>query len=237
MHVTVRAVAAAVLLFVGAGLALLGVLIHYGSLSVYGDVTGSPGEAFIWGLTAGPSRMALLVVAVFVVLAFMLSNRPWMRWSAVAVPVLMLAGMFAVTPLALGQRLEKQYISNPQCLTSEHDGPMAGSDRRAQQVFDSISHIGRFNGGGMSGAGGCTRWFVVPDGVDVLQHYRSVLPGAGWQIVEDDGLHLRAHRKDSAFDVTTCPGGGVVWAGNVTDPSYGRGTTVAANTEVCPHDL
>lgn len=102
MPITGRAVAAAVLLVAGAGLALLGVLVHYGFMRVYGDVTGSSFEGFIWGLTAGPSRLALLLVAVFALIGLMLSTRRWMRLTAVAIPVLMLVGMFAVTPLAVG---------------------------------------------------------------------------------------------------------------------------------------
>lgn len=237
MHVTGRAVAAAVLLVVGAGLALLGVLVHYGFMSVYGDVTGTALDGLIWGLTAGPAGLALLLVAFVVVIGFALSTRRWMRITAAAVPVLMLIGMFAVTPSALGQRLEKQYVSSPQCLTDGTDEPMAAADREAQQVFDSISHIGHFNGGGMSGVGGCTRWFKLTGDVDVMQHYRRLLPAAGWEVVEDDGHLLRAHLNGKAFAVMPCPGGGVIWAGSEADPSFGQGRPELAGTEICPHDL
>ncbi|MDQ0691008.1 hypothetical protein QF047_001968 [Arthrobacter sp. W4I7] len=237
MPVTGRSITAAVLLIIGAGLALLGVLVHYGFMRVYGDVTGTAFDGLIWGLTAGPSRLALLLVAVFAVIGFMLSTRRWMRLTAAAIPVLMLTGMFAVTPLALGQRLEKQYVSSPQCVTEGTDEPMAAADREAQQVFDSISHIGQFNGGGMSGVGGCTRWFKLSGDVDVLQHYRATLPAAGWEVLEDDGHHLRAHLNGRAFDVMPCPGGGVIWAGSDDDPSYGEGRPELASTQICPHDL
>jgi hypothetical protein len=237
MPATGRAIAAAVLLVVGAGLALLGVLVHYGFMSVYGDVSGTALEGLIWALTAGPSGLALGLVAVVGIIGFMLSTRRWMRLTAAAIPVIMLIGMFAATPLALGQRFEKQYVSTPQCVTEGTPEPMDAADREAQQVFDSISHIGHFNGGGMSGLGGCTRWFKLSGDIDVLQHYRTTLPAAGWAVVEDDGHHLRAHLNGRAFDVKPCPGGGVIWAGSEGDPSYGQGRPELAGTEICPHDL
>ena len=69
---------------------------------------------------------------------------------------------------------------------------MASADRESQQVFGSISNIGHFRGAGIGGVGGCTRWFILSGDVDVLQHYREVLPAAGWEVVEDDGRRLRA---------------------------------------------
>jgi hypothetical protein len=237
MPVTGRVVSAAVLLVIGAGLALLAVLVHYGFMAMYGDVSGTAFEGLAWGLAAGPSGLGLGLVVVVVLIGFMLSTRRWMRLTAVAIPVLMLIGMFAVTPSALGQRLQVQFASTPQCVIEGTDEPMASADRESQQAFDSISHIGHFSGGGMSGVGGCTRGFVLSEDVDVLQHYRAALPVAGWEVVEDDGRHLRAHLDGRAFDVMPCPGGGVIWAGSDDDPSYGQGRPELAGTEICPHDL
>lgn len=237
MPVTGRTVSAAVLLVVGAGLAVLAVLVHYGFMRVYGDVTGTPFEGLIWGLTAGPAGLGLGLVVAVALLGLALSTRRWMRLTAVAIPVLMLVGMFAVTPIALDKRLEMQFVSTPQCVTEGTEEPMASADREAQQVFDSISHIGSFKGGGMSGVGGCTRWFVLPGDGDVLRHYRGALPAAGWEVVEDDGRHLRARLSGRAFDVTPCPGGGVVWAGSDDEPSYGQGNPALVGREICPHDL
>ncbi|WP_457966660.1 hypothetical protein M1E17_08040 [Arthrobacter sp. D1-29] len=234
---TGRVVSAAVLLVIGAGLALLAVLVHYGFMAMYGGVTDTAFEALVWGLTAGPSGLGLALVAVFAGLGLMLATRRWMRLTAVAIPVLMLIGMFAVTPLALGQKMEKQFVSAPQCVMEGTDEPTATADRESQLAFDSIEHIGHFKGGGMSGVAGCTRWFVLPEDVDVLQHYRGALPAAGWEVVEDDGRHLRAHLDGRAFDVMTCPGGGVIWAGSDDDRSYGQGRPELAGTEICPHDL
>ncbi|MEK0155158.1 hypothetical protein [Arthrobacter oryzae] len=99
---TGRVVSAVVLLVIGAGLALLAVLVHYGFMAMYGGVTDTAFEGFTWGLTAGPSGLALSLVMVVVLIGFVLSTRRWMRLTAVAIPVLMLLGMFAVTPAALG---------------------------------------------------------------------------------------------------------------------------------------
>lgn len=52
---------------------------------------------------AMPRRSAVVVVllAVVAMTALVLSPRLWMRLTAVAIPVLMLIGMLAVTPSAL----------------------------------------------------------------------------------------------------------------------------------------
>ena len=231
-----RVISAAVLLVAGAGLALLAVLVHYEFMRVYGRVTATAFEGLTWGLTSGPSGLALGLVAGVAVIGFILSTTRWMRLMAVAIPVLMLVGMLAVPPSALGQRLER-FGATPQCVTEGTDEPMATADRQSQQVFDSISHIGYFSGGGMSGVGGCTRWFVLSGDVDVLQHYRAALPAAGWVVIEDDGRHLRAQLNGQASDVMPCPGGGVIWAGSDKDPSYGQGRPELGGTEICPHDL
>ena len=237
MPVTGRIVSAAVLLVVGVGLAVLAVMVHYEFMRIYGDVSGTALEGLTWGLTAGPSGLALGLVAVVAMIGFMISTRRWMRLTAVAIPVLMLIGMFAVTPAALAQKTEKQFVSAPQCVAEGTEEPMASADREAQQAFDSISHIGHFSGGGMSGVGGCTRWFKLSGDGDVLQHYRGALPAAGWEVVEDDGNHLRAQLDGRAFDVMPCPGGGVIWAGSDGEPSYGQGRPELAGSEICPHDL
>ncbi|MDQ0679669.1 hypothetical protein QFZ30_003051 [Arthrobacter pascens] len=231
---TGRAVSVVVLLAVEAVLALLAVLVHQGFMAVYGDVTDTAFEGLAWGLTAGPSGMALGLVAVVAVIGLVLSPRLWMRLTAGAIPVLMLLGMLAVTPLALGQKTEK-FDSAPQCVMEGTDEPMATADRESQQAFDSIKHVGLYSGGGISGVGGCARWFAISEDVDVLQHYRAALPEAGWEVVEDDGRHLRAERDGLAFEVTPCPGGGAVWAGRDTDPAYGQGTVMQAGTDICAH--
>ncbi|MEJ1191866.1 hypothetical protein [Pseudarthrobacter sp. CCNWLW207] len=233
---TGRAVSVVVLLAVEAGLALLAVLIHSGFMAVYGRVADTAFEGLTWGLTAGPSGMALGLVAVVAVVGLVLSPRLWMRLTAVAIPVLLLLVMLAVTPLALAQKIGK-YDSSPQCVTEGTDEPMASADREAQRAFDSIEHIGLYSGGGMSGVVGCSRGFAISEDVDVLQHYRSALPEAGWEVVEDDGRHLRAHHEGLAFEVMPCPGGGIVWAGSEDEPAYGQGTPGLAGTEICPHDL
>jgi hypothetical protein len=233
MPVTGRVVAAGVLLVIEGALALLAVLVHQGFLAVYGDVTDTAFEGLIWGLTAGPAGMALGLVAVVAVFGFVLSPRLWMKLTAVAIPVIVLLGMLAVTASALGQKTERQFGSTPQCVTEGSDEPMATADRESQQAFDSIEHIGYFSSGGISSVGGCARWFVLSGDTDVLQHYRAALPEAGWKVVEDDGRHLRAERDGLAFEVRPCPGGGAVWTGREEDPAFGEGTVMQPGTDVC----
>ncbi|MEO8282597.1 MAG: hypothetical protein ABI568_04205 [Pseudarthrobacter sp.] len=230
---TGQVVAAAVLLVIEAALALLAVLVHYGFMAVYGDITDTAFEGLIWGLTAGPAGVALGLAAVVAVFGLVLSSRLWMKVTAVVIPVIVLLAMLAVTPSALGQKTEQQFSSNPQCVTKGSAEPMATADRESQQAFDSIEHIGYFSSGGISGVGGCARWFVLSGDVDVLQHYRAALPEAGWKLVEDDGHHLRAERDGMAFEVRPCPGGGAVWTGSGDARAFGQGTVMQPGSDVC----
>ncbi|QYF91037.1 hypothetical protein [Arthrobacter sp. PAMC25284] len=220
MPTTGRVVSVAVLLAVEAGLALLAVLVHFEFMRIYGIVTDTALEGLTWGLTAGPSGLALGLVAVVAIVGLVLAPRLWMRLTAMAILVLMLLGMLAVTPAALQRKTEAQFGSTPQCVSEGSAEPMATADREAQRAFDSISHIGLFNGGGVNGVGGCERRLVLSEDIDVLQHYRAALPAAGWEVVEDDGRHLRAQRNGLAFEVMPCSGGGgVVWAGSDDGPA------------------
>jgi hypothetical protein len=230
---TGRVVAAAVLLVIEAALGLLAVLVHQGFMAMYGDITDTAFEGLIWGLTAGPAGVALGLVAVVAVFGLVASSRLWMKLTAVSIPILVLLGMLAVTPSALEQKTERQFGSSPQCTTEGTDEPMATADRESQRAFDSIEHIGYFSRGGMSGVGGCARWFVLSEDADVLQHYRAALPEAGWKVVEDDGHHLRAEREGRAFEVVPCPGGGAVWTGSEDDPAFGQGTVMPRGSDVC----
>jgi hypothetical protein len=217
MRIT-RTGAAAGLLAVEAGLAVLGVVLHYGLTAEYGDVTDTALEGLRSGFSAGTGAVALLLVGLVALIAVVVSSRRWMRLTAVAIPVLMVIGMFAVTATALREKLRVQYDAMPQCVSREEMGPGPGSRaaRESQWAFESIDHVGYFGGGGASGVGGCDRSFVLTGDVDVLQHYRSELRRTGWQTVEDDGDHLRAERDDMAFEVIKCDHGGVVWAGKVS---------------------
>jgi hypothetical protein len=219
-----RLVAAFGLLAVEAALAVLGVMVHYGFTAEYGDITASALEEFRWGFPAGIGGLALAIVGAVALLATVISPRRWLRAMALALPVVMVLGMFAVTPAALRHKLEVQYDATPQCGSSEDMGPGPGTDaqRESQEAFDSIEHVGWFGGGGGSGVGGCDRGFVLTEKVDVLQHYREALPEAGWRVVEEDTRRLRAERDDMAFEVVVCGDGGAVWAGRI-DPGGGTG--------------
>jgi hypothetical protein len=219
-----RTAVAAGLLVVTAGLGVLGVLFHYGLTAEYGDITDSAFEGLVEGFSSGVSGLALVIVVAAALVALVVSPKPWMRVTAAAVPVLVVAGMFAVTPAALQEKLEAQYDATPQCVSREDMGPGPGTRaaQESQEAFDSIEHVGRFGGGGGSGVGGCDRSFVLTEDVDVLRHYREALPDAGWRVVEDGEDHLRAERDDMAFEVALCGRGGVVWAGPVDDADGAR---------------
>ena len=208
-----RGVPAAVMLAVTAALVLLAVVVHYAFTAEYGNVTGVGQQGLGWEWTASYAGVALIPVSVAAVITFILASRRWMRVTAVVLPVLMLLGILAATPLGLQQRLEVQYTSTPHCLNEDMGGPGSAAERDSQQAFDSIEHIGHFSGGGASGVGGCDRSFVLPEDADVLEHYRAALPAAGWEVIEDDGLHLRALREGLAFEVIPCSRGGIVWVG------------------------
>ena len=184
-----RTAIAAGLLVVDAGLAVLGVLVHYGLTAEYGDVTDSALEGLRSGFSAGIGAMALVPVGLAALAAGSVSTQPWMRLTALAIPALMVVGMLAVTPTALQTKLEVQYDTTPQCVSDEDMGPGPGSRaaRESQLAFESIEHVGHFGGGGGSGVGGCDRSFVLTEDIEVLQHYRPALRDAGWRVVEDEG--------------------------------------------------
>ena len=210
------------LLVVEVVLAVLGVFIAYVFLAEYGDITSSTLDV----MTSGFVGVPLLLVGAAAVGAVLVSTRPWVRMTAVAIPVLMVAGMLVVIPAALTSKREVQYDADgPQCGAYDGMGPAGEDVAQAQRAFDSIDHVGFFGGGGGEGSGGCFRTFVPEEKVDVLRHYRAALPSAGWTVVESDGQRLRAEREGMAFEVALCDvdgtggGGGVVWAGRVTDQS------------------
>jgi hypothetical protein len=223
MRIT-RTTIAAGLLTVEAGLAALGVLVHYGLTTEYGNVTDSALEGLRSGFSAGIGALALVLVGLAALAAGSVSTRPWMRLTALAIPGLMVVGMLAVTPAALREKLEVQYDATPQCVSREDlgAGPGSRAARESQEAFESIEHVGHFGGGGGSGVGGCDRSFVLTEDLDVLQHYRPALRDAGWRVVEDESDHLRAERGGMAMEVARCEGGGVVWAGRIGDGGGAR---------------
>lgn len=193
-------------------MAAAGLVFHYGFTAEYGDVTRSTAKTVRDAALGG----LLPLVALLGLVALVLAPQWRLRAAAVAVPVLLLAGLALLTPLALDQKLG-QYSSTPQCVFDDDGGPGARAGAESQEAFDSIEHVGHFGGGGGVGVDGCDRRFLLTENVDVLQHYRTALPRAGWTVVEDDGQHLRAERDGMAFEVVTCPdGGGVVWAGRTS---------------------
>lgn len=203
------------LLVVEAGIAAMGVDLHYGIVGTYGDISHSTLEAWGSGFTIG--AVTLVLAGIPAVGAAKLSQRLWTRLLAAGLLILIPLGMLAVTPAA--QRLKfDQYDATPQCVSLQDMGPGPGTRaaRESQRAFESIQHVGHFGGGGGSGVGGCDRTFTLIEDVDVLQHYRTVLPATGWQVVENEADHLRAQRDGMAFEVAACGREGVVWAGETS---------------------
>jgi hypothetical protein len=207
------------LLVVEAGLAVVATYFYFALTAEYGDVTASALENLSSGFGAGFGTVGLVLVGATALVVVVLSSQRWVRLSAVGIAVLMLLGMLAVTPAALANKLDSQYEATPQCGWEEEDGEGPGMEaaRDSQMAFDSIEHVGYFSGGGAVGVGGCDVSLVVLDDVDVVQHYRTELADAGWQVIEDDGQRLRAQREGMAFEVVMCDSRhGGVWAGETT---------------------
>ena len=94
-----RGVPAAVMLAVTAALALLTVVVHYAFMAEYGNATGVGQQGLGWEWTASYAGIALIPVAGAAVITFILASRRWMRVTAVVLPILMLLGILAATPL------------------------------------------------------------------------------------------------------------------------------------------
>ena len=92
-----------------------------------------------WEWTASYTGVALIPVVIAAVFAFILASRRWMRVTAVAIPVLMLLGILAVTPVGLQKRLDAQYDSAPQCVNQDMGGTVSAADW--QVVEDDRLHL------------------------------------------------------------------------------------------------
>lgn len=216
-----RTITAAALMVVAVALAAFGVSVHHGFLAMYGDITDSAIEGLLSSFFAGVGVIVLPLVLIPAAAAALIAQTRWMRITALAIPVVMMLAMLAVTPSALDSKRETQFTSSPQCVDADIDlkdgvhtgGPGVDAIRDSQEAFDSIEHVGYFGGGGASGVIGCDRTLLLTEDTDVLGHYRAALPAAGWTIVVDDGQRLRAERDAMAFELVICDQGGVVWAG------------------------
>ena len=114
---TARTTASAAVLVVEAGLAVLGILVHYSFTAEYGVVTDLAVEGWRSRLSSGVGvgGVGLVVVVVVVALvAVSVAAQRWARLTAVAIPVLMVGGLLVLTPAALRDKLESQYDDTPQ---------------------------------------------------------------------------------------------------------------------------
>ncbi|PQZ92897.1 hypothetical protein CQ018_10490 [Arthrobacter sp. MYb227] len=102
---TGRPIASAILLAVEVVLAILAVMLHYAFIAEYGITTDNSFQGLIWGLTSGLSGIAIGVVAIAATIAFLVSSKRSMRLATMAVLVMTLIAMFAVTPFALQQKI------------------------------------------------------------------------------------------------------------------------------------
>jgi hypothetical protein len=208
---TKHTLAAAGVFTVEATLGGLILAVHWGFTAEYGDITrlASDGAAVVSGV-------ALAAVAVAALVALFVVKGHRVAIAAVVVPMLVVVGWPSVTRAALQEKLAVQYDASPQCVLEDDMGPGPGmrAERASQRAFNSIEHVGHFAGGGASGVVGCDRALLLIEEVDVLEHYRTALPEAGWQVVTDRAGRVRAERGTMAFEVVRCDQGGVVWAGS-----------------------
>ncbi len=207
--------AGSIVLLVAEGLlAGLGGTVAFGLTTEYGDVTASRGATFATAMQVG--SIALVIVGAVGVGAVLVGRTATVTAVAVAIPALMLLGIWVAGPTALDHKLETQYDAVPQCDSGElGSGPGVAAAHHAQATFETIDHVGWFSRGGSSGVGGCSREMVVIGDTDVVGHYTEVLEADGWTVTDvDDGL--RAEKGGDAFEVV---GGGrdwTVWTGPVT---------------------
>ena len=127
-----RTTNAAVVLVVEAGFAVVGVWFHNGMTAEYGDVTElaedrKAGVAFV--IEFGGLALILVVVAALIVVC--VRARRWARVAAVAMPILMVVMLIAVTPAALRAKLVSSYSDTPQCVFTGSWNPGPGWMRNA----------------------------------------------------------------------------------------------------------
>lgn len=210
-----RAVTTAVLLVAEAGLAAFGGAVAYGLTAEYGSLDDSRSEAFAGVLEI--VVIALVLVGLTGSVAARVAGSQVVTGLAVAIPVLMLAGIWFSGPIALEQKLAQQYDAVPRCVDVDMvTGPGDHAARRAQSIFESIDHVGVFGAGGSSGIHGCDRTMTLPgDGpdVDVVGHYRRALARDGWTLVDVRPSGLRAEKGEMAFEIAGAGRNWTVWAG------------------------
>lgn len=208
-----RTVLAVVLLVTAALVGAFAVLVGYGLTAEYGDIAAGTWENFTFGMEI--AALGLVPVLGLGLGAWLLDRRRGFALAAAALPVLLVLGVLATTPLAVQKKLAVQYDASPDCVAGLEGerGPGVTGARRAQATFDGIEHVGRFGGGGSSGVDGCDRTLTAVDGEDVLAHYRRTLPADGWRVTESGDGHLRAERDGAAFEVRGAGTDWVVWTG------------------------
>lgn len=131
---TGRPVATATLLAIEVVLAIVAVMLHYAFIAEYGIVTDTAFQGLIWGLTSGLSGLAIGIVAVFAVATLLVSPKRSTRIASMAVLALTLIAMFAVTPVALQQKIDAQ--QDPLSKTSVWDSEFRHNEVGLPQMVD-----------------------------------------------------------------------------------------------------
>ena len=75
----------------------------------------------------GVGAIALSVVVAVAGMVCLASPLRGVRWAAVLLPVGMVVGMLAVTPMALAQKLKMQYDATPQCASPDEESELGPS--------------------------------------------------------------------------------------------------------------
>jgi len=198
------------LLLLAALLGGLAVTVAYGFSVEYADTAATALETAI--RTVGDWWFTIAIVAVPAALAALLRRTTRVVLAAVLVVGLTVLGVGAGAVLGAQEKYER-YPATPNCTAELDRGPAMPVTQAAQRAYESIEHPAPFSGGGSSGVDGCSSQLMVRDD-DPTDHYRSALPGAGWKIVSDTDLMLRAEHDDEAFELTQDEfGDWTVWIG------------------------
>lgn len=198
-----------VLLVAAAAGVLLLTAAAWGFLREYGDTNAS-----------GAWQGLGLVAVPLVVVVLLSGTGGWFRKSRaglVAAALIVAAGI-AGPALAGELAVRAKFASfprTPACLMIEPDDGKGSNDtrateaaRRAQAVFDALSHPGPFSGTTETGEDGCAAALATDDLSAVLAFYRTELAGKDWTITADGPERMAATKDGLTFEVAAIPEGG-----------------------------
>jgi hypothetical protein len=199
-------------LVLAAALGGLTVMVATGLAAEYGDTSASQAEV-AWTSLRSWALGLVLTAAVAGAGAWLARGSRLVAGVAAGIVVVTCVGVPVGSVLGVQQKLER-YGAVPDCTDGFSRGPAVPATEAAQEGFESLDHPGVFAGGGSAGVDGCSTQLMTRGGVDVREHYRGLLPQAGWVITSDTDGMLRATKDSQAFEVTS-PGVGTweIWIG------------------------